>query len=168
VHRLAARRQRVESGCESLGISLSELARRVGKSRQQLYMVLAGTTPGTGLWEPLARELSCDVTWLTTGRGPAPVWWAPTSGSDAEDVESPVVSAPGGSDGTASVEMARLARDQQREIARLLDQVREVDAANRRLADEKAQLSGEIARLAAELDRQKDRRRGSHSTPRPG
>ena len=77
------RAARIEAACKTLGISVAELARRLGKSRQYLYGILSGAKPGEGTWEPMATALGVDVVWLTTGVGNVPKWWSLADGVKA-------------------------------------------------------------------------------------
>lgn len=80
---LPERRQRLEKACDALGISMAELARRVGISRQYVYHLLSGVRRGKArgdLWEKMAAELRVDVIWLNTGANPPT--WATTGQAD--------------------------------------------------------------------------------------
>lgn len=81
-------KHKIEAGCHAIGISVAELARRVGRPRQYLYSVMSGRKPGTGIWEDIARVLECDVRWLTTGSGPAPRWAAPKLPASSPDAQA--------------------------------------------------------------------------------
>jgi transcriptional regulator with XRE-family HTH domain len=70
-------------GVTALGITETDLAKRVGMSRTYLYRVLGGGRPGTKHLAKIAQELGSTVTWLTTGQGAAPSW---CSGSPTNQV----------------------------------------------------------------------------------
>jgi transcriptional regulator with XRE-family HTH domain len=71
-----ARAQRIRQARLAIGLTGTALGKRIGSTRQYVAALEAGRVSGRGKLHQLAKALRLDVTWLTTGAGPAPAWAA--------------------------------------------------------------------------------------------